>query len=117
LRGYEAGKTLDAVQPDLYPESMPRRRDAKPETKSLPDRLRIKGSGCHRIEDVIAVVYGEMHKLDLAGFTHANGFDVYITLSDKHGRPMTHFPDGRPIAGMIVTADPPYRSAAEEHGL
>lgn len=98
-------------------ESMPRRRDTKPATKTLPDRLRIKGTGCHPIKDVIAMLYHELHQLEVAGFTHINGFDGYFSVSDSLGRPMTHYADGRQLAGHTIRADQPYRSAAEEHGL
>jgi hypothetical protein len=95
---------------------MPRRRTAKTQ-KPLPKGMKLNCPGRHKIDDMLPIFLNALHELKERNIKHLSGLNIYVTPVDQHGRPLTHFPDGKKIPGSIVTVEGPYRSAAEEHGL
>jgi len=96
---------------------MPRRRKSVTKDKPLPKGMKIACPGRHSTDEVIAIFVSAVHELKARNIKHIAGLNIYFTPIDRHGRPLTHFPDGAKIPGSTVTLDRPYKSAAEEHGL
>jgi hypothetical protein len=76
--------------------------------------LRIKLHGLRSTKDLRAMLHEAVDRLEALGITHVRGVNLYVTLSDKKGNPLTHI-GGAAIEDIEI--EHPYRSAAEEHGL
>jgi hypothetical protein len=81
------------------------------------DRLKITLAGNHTLKQktcmLLQAKYYLQHeeRIRFAGPT-----DVYISLIDEHGHPLTHFFNGNAIGDWSLVIDHPYHCAADEHG-
>lgn len=81
------------------------------------DRLKITLAGNHTLKQktcmLLQAKYYLQHeeRIRFAGPT-----DVYISLIDEHGHPLTHFFNGNSIGDWSLVIDHPYHCAADEHG-
>ncbi len=81
------------------------------------DRLKITLAGNHTLKQktcmLLQAKYYLQHEqnIDFAGPT-----DVYISLIDQFGHPLTHFFNGNAIGDWTIVIDHPYHCAADEHG-
>jgi hypothetical protein len=80
------------------------------------ERLKVTLAGNHTIKQKVSMLLQvkfdlhQEHGIDFAGPT-----DVYLSLIDPHGYPLTHFADGRPIADYNGLIESPYHCAADHY--
>lgn len=80
------------------------------------ERLKITLAGNHTIKQKVCMllqVKFDLHRehgIDFAGPT-----DVYFSLIDPNGYPLTHFADGRAIAEYHGLIESPYHCAADSY--
>lgn len=66
------------------------------------------------MSDLRAMLHEAADRIEALGVTHARGINLYLTLCDHKGAPVTRI--GRePIEDIVI--EEPYRSAADEHGI
>ena len=81
------------------------------------ERLKVTLAGNHTLKQkacmLLQAKYYLQHEqnIDFAGPT-----DIYLSLIDAHGHPLTHFFNGSAIADYNLLVDSPYHCAADEHG-
>ena len=83
---------------------------------SRSERLKITLDGNHTIKQKIAMLL--QAKFDLHegfGIDFAGPTDVYFSLIDLNGYPLTHFPDGRLISEYNGIIKSPYHCAADQY--
>src|SRR5271155_5724490 len=80
------------------------------------DRLKITLAGNHTLKQktcmLLQVKFWLQHE---QGIGTAGPTDVYISLLDPHGYPLTTFRDGQAISDYIVVIESPYHCAADEY--
>jgi hypothetical protein len=80
------------------------------------DRLKITLAGNHTLKQkasmLLQVKYWLQHE---QGIDAAGPSDVYLSLLDPNGYPLTTFRDGQAIADYILVIDSPYHCAADEY--
>jgi hypothetical protein len=80
------------------------------------DRLKITLAGNHTLKQKASMLLQvkfwlhQEHGIDTAGPT-----DVYLSLLDPNGYPLTTFRDGKAIADYILLIESPYHCAADEY--
>jgi len=82
------------------------------------ERLKITLDGTHSIKQKIAMllqVKFELHHEH--GIDFAGPSDVWLSLVDQNGYPLTHFADGRLIADYNPTITHPYHCAADHYRI
>lgn len=86
----------------------PRKAPAKPKG------LRVQLKGRLTLSDLRTMIVDALAQLDALGVKHASGVNLYLTVVDKHGAPLTPVSNGHPVNNIVIE---PYRSAADEHGV
>lgn len=79
------------------------------------DRFKITLSGNHTTKQKIAMLMQAKFFLHEEGIDNAGITDVYFSLIDVHGHPLTNFRDGTLIADYSLVIESPYHSAADEY--
>ena len=80
------------------------------------DRLKITLAGNHTFKQktcMLLQVKFWLHQEQ--GIDNAGPSDVYLSLIDPNGYPLTSFRDGRAVSDYILLIDSPYHSAADEY--
>jgi hypothetical protein len=95
---------------------MPVKIIRKPPTSKAPaERLKISLLGDHPLDGLSCMFLQVIAFLHEQGFTHGGGGDFYLSLIDRDRHPLTHFPDGTPVAEHIIAIRSPYQCAADEY--
>ena len=87
-----------------------------PTNKAFNDRFKITLAGSHTLKQKASMLllakYYLQHEqnIDFAGPT-----DVYISLLDQYGHPLTHFFNGNAIDEWNILIEHPYHCAADDY--
>jgi hypothetical protein len=87
-----------------------------PTNKAFNERLKITLAGNHTLKQKASMLllakYWLQHEqnIDFAGPT-----DVYISLIDQYGHPLTHFFNGNAIDEWNILIEHPYHCAADDY--
>jgi len=80
------------------------------------DRLKITLAGNHTLKQktcmLLQVKFWLRHE---EGIDNAGPTDVYLSLLDPNGYPLTYFRDGKAIADYNLVIESPYHCAADEY--
>jgi len=80
------------------------------------DRLKITLAGNHTLKQktcmLMQVKYWLRHE---QGIDNAGPTDVYLSLLDPNGYPLTSFRDGQAFSDYILVIESPYHCAADEY--
>ena len=80
------------------------------------ERLKITLAGNHTLKQktcmLLQVKFWLGHE---EGIANAGPCDVYLSLIDPNGYPLTTFRDGKSVADYTLLIDSPYHSAADEY--
>jgi hypothetical protein len=111
---------LDARACLRYAErAMPKLRYSKPrrggKNAGSTKSLRVKLEGLVTPQELRAMLNEAIDRLEALGATHLRACYLYGTPSDARGERVTLSEGGRVVSEIVI--DPPYRSAADEHGL
>ena len=79
------------------------------------ERLKISLLGDHALDGTSCMFLQVVAFLHDMGFTHAGASDLYLSLIDRDRHPLTHFPNGTPLADHVITIRSPYACAADEY--
>lgn len=93
-------------------------RQAKPRgsgSRKKPDSFRAKLDGLVTPAELRAMLNEAVDRIEALGATHLRGTYLYATPADARGERVVLSEHGRPVGQIVI--EPPYRSAADEHGL
>jgi hypothetical protein len=80
------------------------------------DRLKITLAGNHTLKQkasmLMQIKYWLQHE---QGIDTAGPSDLYLSLLDPNGYPLTTFRDGQPMSDYIVVIQSPYHCAADDY--
>ena len=80
------------------------------------DRLKITLAGNHTFKQKTCMLLQAKFWLHQEqGIDNAGPSDVYLSLIDPNGYPLTSFRDGRAVSDYDVVIDSPYHCAADEY--
>jgi hypothetical protein len=91
------------------------RRAAKNTGKGKATSFRIRLEGLVTPSELRTMLNEAVDRLEAMGATHLRACYLYGTPSDARGERVTLAEGGRVVSEVVIT--PPYRSAADEHGL
>ena len=80
------------------------------------ERLKVILAGNHTMKQklcMMALAKFELHQEH--GIDFAGPSDLWLSLIDKNGYPLTHFADGRLIADFNLLIESPYHCAADSY--
>lgn len=88
-----------------------------PTRKGFNERLKITLLDNHTLKQKIAMLMDAKFWLEHEhGIRYGGPADFYVGLVDEWGHPLTHFPNGNPIADWSLLVRSPYHCAADDHG-
>jgi hypothetical protein len=83
---------------------------------TISDRLKITLLGNHTLQQKTCMIREAKYYLEHEqNIEFAGPTDVYISLIDQYGHPLTHFFNGSDIAGWNMFIEQPYPCAADEY--
>src|SRR5713101_1439177 len=93
-----------------YGKPLSRELPTKSASKSLPQGIKIKLLGKRTTPQLRRMLHDAVNELEAAGIEHVSGINLYVTPTDKTGKPAilrTKIPD--------LVIEGPYPCAAEEY--
>lgn len=97
---------------------MPKLHQQKPQSgkkTGKPKSFRVKLDGLVTLDELRVMLNEAVDRLETLGATHLRACYLYGTPTDARGQSVNLTEGGRIVSE--VTIEPPYRSAADEHGL
>lgn len=79
------------------------------------ERLKVRLNGNHTLKQKLCMIAQAKFWLHEHGIDNAGQTDLYVSLLDPNGYPLTNFADGSSIADFDLVIDSPYRCAADEY--
>lgn len=86
-----------------------------PPTKKKPDGIRVTYKGRITTRELRDQLLEAVKRLENNGVTHVYSTNLYVSPCDAQGNAVRPHLNGHPLKAIIL--DPPYRSAADEHGI